>query len=641
MASESASMADNQAILDALTQMASDFSGYEVDELLPTQTFLENGFDSLFLTQLATAFQKEFGVEVTFRQLIDDVSTLEKLAAYIGANADEQVLSRFSPTQEPEMSTEQGAPAEPQGPTAHQSAAQHLANELGAATSSNMSSDGLAHVLAQQVALMSEQLSLLQTARNQAAGKTNKAASAPAVKAQAPSGAAKSATASDDKPSLPAGFGPSGASRDLKITKTQQRHIDRLVERYVEKTSGSKERTQQDRQYHADPRTAAGFNRLWKEMVYPIVVNKSLGAHLWDVDGNKYVDLLNGFGPNFFGHRAPFIVEALRNQLDDGYEVGPQTPNAGTAAKLLCELTGMDRVSWVNTGSEAVQAAMRVARTVTGRDKIALFKGDYHGNFDEVLVRGVKGKNGYKTMPLAPGIPFGSVDNIVMLDYGEESALECLKNEAGDIAAVLVEPVQSRRPEFQPKEFLHKLRDLTRESGIALVFDEVITGFRLRPGGAQEYFGIEADMATYGKVIGGGMPIGAIAGRKEFMDTFDGGHWQYGDQSMPTAGVTFFAGTFVRHPFAIAAAQASLQYLKNAGPALQEGVNKNTTRLATRVNEIFASYDIGIEVVHFSSQMFFRVLDDNPLTTLFFYHMRDRGVHMLEGLSHLCYCCAH
>ena len=156
------------------------------------------------------------------------------------------------------------------------------------------------------------------------------------------------------------------------------------------------------------------------------------------------------------------------------------------------------------------------------------------------------------------------------MEYGADETLDLIKKHASEIAAVLVEPVQSRRPEFQPREFLHELRRITRETGIVLVFDEVVTGFRCAPGGAQAYFGVEADLATYGKVIGGGMPIGVVAGRSSLMDIFDGGFWQYGDESFPEAGVTFFAGTFVRHPLAIAAAHAALKYLIQEGPALQQ-----------------------------------------------------------------------
>ncbi|HEY5613716.1 MAG TPA: aminotransferase class III-fold pyridoxal phosphate-dependent enzyme, partial [Lysobacter sp.] len=291
----------------------------------------------------------------------------------------------------------------------------------------------------------------------------------------------------------------------------------------------------------------------------------------------------------------------------------------------------MDRVSWVNTGSEAVQAAIRLSRTYTGRTRIVVFSGDYHGNFDEVLVRATRTAEGRRTVPLAPGIPFRAVEDVLALDYGTEESLDIIRQHASEIAAVLVEPVQSRRPDFQPREFLHGLRKLTEREGIVLVFDEVITGFRICPGGAQEYFGVEADLATYGKIIGGGMPIGVVAGRARFMDTFDGGQWQYGDDSFPSAGVTFFAGTFVRHPLAIAAVYATLQYLKAQGPGLQESINRRTTRLANELNAFCDERGVKIHVVHFASQMFIRVEEESELATLLFHHLRDRGIHVLEG----------
>ncbi|MEX6633170.1 aminotransferase class III-fold pyridoxal phosphate-dependent enzyme [Hyphococcus lacteus] len=606
-------------ILTRLTELAAELSGFDVTDLSPDQTFLELGFDSLFMTQLATSFQKEFNVKITFRQLISEYPTLNAILGFLDQSLPQEALAEepvahVAPEPEP-SSVPIGSPDE-------------IAPTLNTGPQ-NVNTDGLAAIFAEQVSLMAKQLELLR------ASKTTVPTIPTPITDVAKAVAVKpTADRAETKPSVPTGFGPkvdAGASDKDVLTLSQQAHIDRLVARYNKRTEGSKAQTQADRAHHADPRTAAGFNPLWKEMVYPIVVKKSLGAHLWDVDDNQYIDILNGFGPNFFGHRAPFITDALKAQLDSGYEVGPQTPRAGDAAKLLCELTGMDRVSWVNTGSEAVQAAIRISRTVTGRDKIVVFKGDYHGNFDEVLVRGVTTAKGEgRTLPLAPGIPFQSVDNVIVVDYGEPSALETIQKHASEIAAVLVEPVQSRRPEFQPREFLHELRALTQKEGIVLVFDEVITGFRIRPGGAQEYFGIKADLATYGKIIGGGMPIGVVAGRSEFMDTFDGGMWQYGDDSIPSAGVTFFAGTFVRHPMAIAAAYASLQYLQNAGPGLQERVNKLATRLATELNEFFDERGVDIFVAHFASQMFIRVNEQSDLATLFFYHMRDRGIHVLE-----------
>ena len=622
-----------------LTEIAADLSGYDVEELSPTQTFLGLGFDSLFLTQLASVYQKEFGEKITFRQLINDQPSIDALSTWLDSILP--LEAGPSPIVEaPAAPIAEDATLPLDRPQASQQSASPITSQLPVAPRSTIP-EGLAGILAEQVSLMRQQLDMLQAARAGAAPTASIAESAspaPQAKEQpkavaAPASAAESVQSdAQPTPSVPAGFGPNVSDEAGEtLTSEQQVHLDRLIARYTARTTGSKSATQRDRFVHADPRTAAGFNPLWKEMVYPIVVKKSLGAYLWDIDDNQYIDILNGFGPNFFGHRAPFIVNALREQLDEGYEVGPQTPRAGDAARLLCELTGMDRVSWVNTGSEAVQAAIRISRTVTGRDKIVVFKGDYHGNFDEVLVRGVGAGEKARTMPLAPGIPFKSVENVIVVEYGEAGALETIRANADEIAAVLVEPVQSRRPEFQPREFLHELRALTLEKEIVLVFDEVITGFRICPGGAQEYFGIETDLTTYGKIIGGGMPIGVVAGRSKYMDTFDGGHWDYGDASKPTAGVTFFAGTFVRHPMAIAAAHASLEYLKAAGPELQQRVNAMTTRLATSLNALFEERCVNMHVAHFASQMFIRVQEESELATLFFYHLRARGIHVLEN----------
>src|SRR5690606_10920481 len=224
-----------------------------------------------------------------------------------------------------------------------------------------------------------------------------------------------------------------------------------------------------------------------------------------------------------FGHQPDFIKEALHNQIEKGFEVGPQHPLAGEVCELLCELTQNDRSALCNTGSEAVLGAMRIARTVTGRSLIVAFSRSYHGIIDEVLVRGSRMK---KTFPAAPGIMPGSVQNMRILDYGTEESLQIIRERANEIAAVLVEPLQSRRPEFQPIEFLREVRDITRNSNTALIFDEIITGFRMHPQGMQGIYNIKADIATYGKVIGGGLSIGAIAGSSKFMDALDGGYWQ-------------------------------------------------------------------------------------------------------------------
>jgi glutamate-1-semialdehyde aminotransferase len=358
------------------------------------------------------------------------------------------------------------------------------------------------------------------------------------------------------------------------------------------------------------------------------VVNKSKGSRLWDVDGNEYIDVLHGFGSSMFGYQPEFITRAIHQQIENGYEVGPQHELAGPVCKLICEFTGADRAALCNTGSEAVLGAMRIARTVTGRSTIVAFSGSYHGIVDEVIVRGTKK---LKSFPAAPGIMPEAVQNMLILDYGTEESLKIIKERAHEFAAVLVEPVQSRRPEFQPVEFLKKLRQITEDAGTPLIFDEVITGFRMHPGGTQAMFGIKADLGTYGKVVGAGISIGVIAGKKQFMDALDGGFWQYGDTSIPPSGVTYFAGTFVRHPLALASSKASLDYMKAKGPALQQGINDLTKRLADKLNAVCEKLQLPAYVAQFGSLWKLKWKEELPYTELLFTLMRDKGIHIQDG----------
>ncbi|MFO1269027.1 MAG: aminotransferase class III-fold pyridoxal phosphate-dependent enzyme [Rubrivivax sp.] len=413
-----------------------------------------------------------------------------------------------------------------------------------------------------------------------------------------------------------------------EISERQRARLDAFMRRYVQKTKASKAYTVEHRPHLADPRVVNGFRPALKEIVYQIVIERSKGAHLWDLDGNEYVDALNGFGMSLFGWQPGFVLEAMKQQLDSGYDIGPQHPLAGDVARLMCELTGFDRAGLCNTGSEAVMGCMRIARTVTGRAKIALFAGAYHGIFDEVIVRGTKK---LKAVPAAPGIMANTAENVVVLDYGTPESLQWLRANAAELAAVLVEPVQSRRPDFQPREFLRELRAITEQSGALLVFDEVVTGFRCHPGGVQALFGIRADLASYGKVVGGGFPIGVIAGKRAYMDALDGGHWDYGDDSVPTVGVTYFAGTFVRHPLALVAAKAVLEHVKREGPELQAGLTRRTAAMVDELNAWCRQAGAPITLKSFASvwKIFFD--EDHPLQDLLFAMMRNRGVHILDN----------
>ena len=562
-----------------------NLSGQDLSGADPDAAFLELGFDSLFLTQVAGAFRKEVGVKITFRQLLEDFSTVNTLAAHLDA-------------QLPPDATPVSAP-------------------IPVAPGAVPTTGGVLDRIHEQLRAMSAQLDALR-----GGGATPPAAPLPVLPAT------PLATKVESKafgPYRPIERGAGGG-----FTERQQAHLDEVIARYTARTPGSKRSTQENRAHFSDPRTVSGFRQYWKEMVYPIVVNRSAGSRLWDVDGNEYVDLTMGFGTNLLGHAPAFITDALKEQLELGMEVGPQSPLAGKVARLLCEMTGADRAAFTNTGSEAVLAAVRLARTVTGRTRIAT-TGGFHGINDEVLVRANVVDGTRRGAPVAPGIPEHIVQDVLVADYGTAEGLELLRAHAHELAAVLVEPVQSRRPDLQPREFLHALREITAQAGCALIFDEVITGFRCHPGGAQAYFGVQADLATWGKIMGGGLPVGAITGKAEYMDALDGGAWQYGDGSFPEVGVTFFAGTYIRHPLTMAASWAVLSHLQREGGGLQRRLNERAAAMVGELNAFFAESGVPLHLENFASLFYPHFDDEIKFGSLLYFHLRARGVHIWEG----------
>jgi amino acid adenylation domain-containing protein len=585
--------------------------------------FIELGFDSLFLTQVSQALHAEFGVKIAFRRLLDDLSTIDALAAHLHAELPEAAFAETPITSSaPVMEVAQL-------PASASVVAVKPATEASAAAVPPSSMEAIIREQLQTMSdLMARQLEALRGVLPVAAPTTATAVLPIPAPASIPG-----TTHSDDSSETPrfTPYRPIQRNAADKLTDQQSRYLKELIERYTARTAGSKRLTQAHRRTFADPRVAAGFRPQWKEMVYPLVVQKSRGSLIWDVDGNEYIDILNGYGPILLGHAPDFVVEAVQDQLEAGFEIGPLTPLAGLVADLICELTGMERASFCGTGSEAVMAALRLARTVTGRSRIVLFAGSYHGNFDEVLVKsGMRGATN-RSLAAAPGIAQEMVANATVLEYGSARALEFIRAHANELAAVLVEPVQSRHPALQPVEFLREVRAITAASETALIFDEVVTGFRCHPGGAQALFGIRADLATYGKVVGGGLPIGVIAGSARFMDALDGGTWQFGDETCPEAGVTFFAGTFFRHPLALAASLAVLRHLKERGPDLQSDLNKKTAHLVSGLNGFLESTAVPVRIEHFSSLFYFSFPADLRFGSLLYYHLREKGVHIQEG----------
>ncbi len=598
-------MPDRRAELKRqLTALLADVAGLAASELRPDQALVEQGLDSLSLTQATLEIDRVFGLRLRFRRLMEDLDTVDRLADALHA---ELPPKRFAPT----------APA---------GAAHHTVAPIAASAAP---ADALA-LLQQQMQWMQQQLALLSGAA---------AADAAPAALPTPAPPANHEDAATPAPDLKAQ--PFGASARIALTPAQglearqRAWLDDFIQRYLARSGRSRAFSQQHRARMADPRVVTGFHPQWKDLVYPIVADRSEGARIWDLDGNAYIDLLGCFGANLLGYRNAALTEAMHAQLDRGIEVGPQHPLAAEVAELISEFTGHARVGFCNTGSEAVMGAMRVARTVTGRKTIALFTHSYHGIFDEVIVRGTRQ---LRSLAAAPGILANAVENVLVLDYASEASLQVLRERGHELAAIMIEPVQNKHPTLQPQAFVQALREICDTCGAALIFDEVVTGFRLAPGGAQQFYGVRADLCAYGKIIGGGLPLAALAGDARWMDALDGGHWQYGDDSYPEAGVTYFAGTFVRHPLALAAGRATLLELKRGGQALYDGLNARTQGLIDRLNAAFAERAAPVRAVHCASLWRLSWDEDQKHVSLFYYLARFHGLHLYEQFGHFVTC---
>ena len=609
---------DRMPVLQAeLRRVLAAVAGLSSEELDPRAPLLAQGLDSLSLTQATLEIERVFGEKLRFRRLLEDLDSVEKLALHLHAVLPAE---RFMPA------------AARVGPSAVQAfaGASIAAGEWlppGALASPAQAADVLG-LIQQQMALMQQQLTVL------AASGLGHASVPSPMPMPMPRAAvlAVSPEAKADLVAQPFGASPRIAVKPTQIlTDTQRAWLDDFTARYLARSGGSREFSQRHRARMADPRVVTGFNPLWKDLVYPLVVDRSQGSRLWDIDGNEYIDLLSCFGANLLGYQPPTVIAAMQDQLTRGIEVGPQHPLSADVAELIAEFSGHERVGFCNTGSEAVMGAMRVARTVTGRKTIAIFTHSYHGIFDEVLVRGTKQ---LRSLAAAPGILANAVENVLVLDYASDEALRVLRERAGELAAIMIEPVQNRFPTLQPHAFVQSLREIADQYGCALIFDEVVTGFRLAPGGAQQFYGVRADLCTYGKIIGGGLPFAAIAGKREWMDALDGGFWQYGDDSYPEAGVTYFAGTFVRHPLALAAAKATLRHLKAGGQALYDRINARTEAFISRLNRALDERAAPLRAVHCASLWRLAWDEGQTYQSLFYYLLRHHGLHVYEQFGH-------
>ena len=312
----------------------------------------------------------------------------------------------------------------------------------------------------------------------------------------------------------------------------------------------------------------------------PLFIDHADGAHLYDIDGRQFIDYIGSWGPMILGHKHPAVFEAVSKALERGTSYGAPTEAESRLAEQIIEaVPSVEKVRLVNSGTEATMSAIRVARGATGRHKVVKFSGNYHGHVDSLLVAAGSAA-ATLGVPDSPGVTPGAGGDTIVLEYNDpQSLVDAFNQHAGEIACVILEPVVGNMGCVVPTtDFLNALRQTTQDDGAILIFDEVMTGFRVGFGGAQERFGITPDMTTLGKIVGGGMPMGAYGGKASIMD------------NVLPAGKVFQAGTLSGNPIAVAAGTATLDVLKKDPP--YDYLEKLGERLATGLDQ--AATDAGI-----------------------------------------------
>lgn len=358
----------------------------------------------------------------------------------------------------------------------------------------------------------------------------------------------------------------------------------------------------------------------------PRFIERADGCYIYDVDGNRYIDYIDSWGPMILGHNFPAIRESVLKACEKGLSFGCATEIEVEMAEFICDrIPHVDMIRMVNSGTEAVMSAIRVARGYTGRDKIIKFRGCYHGHSDGLLVKA--GSAALTTsVPDSAGVPADYTKNTLVAEYNDcDSVKELFDNNKDEIAAVIVEPVAANMGVVLPRHgFLEFLRDITKENGSLLIFDEVITGFRLSIGGAQEYFNIKPDLTTLGKIVGGGMPVGAYGGRADIM------------RMVSPDGPVYQAGTLSGNPIATAAGLETLRILRD-NKDIYDRLETKTKRIADSVRKCGAGR-VSVNQIGSLMSIFFTpdavedydsaVKSDTKKYAEYFGHMLDNGIYI-------------
>jgi len=361
----------------------------------------------------------------------------------------------------------------------------------------------------------------------------------------------------------------------------------------------------------------------------PVFIQRGEGSKLYDVDGNEYIDYIGSWGPHLFGHNPSFIKKALLKAVEDGTSFGAPTKLEVEMAKLITELVpSVEMVRMVNSGTEATMSAVRAARGFTGREKFIKFEGCYHGHADYFLIKAGSGALTFG-VPTSPGVTKGNAADTLIADYNDiDSVKNIIQQNKNEVAAIIIEPIAGNMGVVpSDKKFLKELRNICSEEKIVLIFDEVMSGFRVAKGGAQELYGIKPDLSTFGKIIGGGLPVGAFGGKKEIME------------KIAPSGPVYQAGTLSGNPLAMAAGYAALTYIKNH-PELYKTLEEKSSYLEkgmrdalknikkeyalNRIGSMMTLFFTEGEVNNFKSA----VKSDTALYGRFFSEILKRGIYL-------------
>ncbi len=604
---------------------------------------LQLGADSLVLIEVLNKIRKKYSVKLPIRKLFEDLPDLNSIINYIisetGLEGQEIQEKTETVTIEPISETSSSCAFSLNNNAEPEKMVAPLETDIAQPSKNNEDVERvqvlkehfveqnriLTRMFSEQNQMLSQHLNYSESSETDIGDKLTSDTIPINGKQVAGKVTSKKKSSTKEKINLPGSFGGS-AFYFQKLPKHQEEQLPELISDYTYRRQKSKLYKTENKDVLVDYRSSFKFNMATKEMIFPIVSDKAQGSRFIDIDGNEYIDIVMGFGSNIFGHRPDFISEALHQQVDEGINIGPMYKHTGEISRLVSELTGTERVCITNTGTEAVSFALRIARTVTRKKKIVIFSGAFHGHGDITL--GTQSDTEGAVEPMSAGILPNMVNDLIILSYNDDDILDQIRHHKDEIAGVMVEPVRSRFPNVQPKELLQELSAITKELDIPLIFDEMVTGFRILPGGAQEYFGVKADIVTYGKIVGGGMPIGMVAGSKRYLDAVDGGNWQYGDNSYPTVDRTFIAGTFTRHPLAMVAAMAVLRRIKEIGIEAYQELNAKTENLMKRLNDFYKQESLPIEMQYFGSLFSFKYKSNFELL---YFNLVQRGVYVWEA----------